>query len=102
MALVPDNEHLDKIQSNIQEVAARKPEPAIWQQLIQRTGVNPEQILHVGDHPLEDAEGARNMGIQAVWLNRSQQEWPLSSPAPSHIQSLQPIAQACFGDATTN
>lgn len=78
------------------EVAARKPEPAIWQQLIQQTGVAPEHILHVGDHPLEDTEGARQMGIQTIWLNRKEKNWPLNSHAPSHVPDLTPIVEALF------
>lgn len=74
------------------DVAARKPEPAIWQALVRQLGCPPEQILHVGDHPLEDVDGARMAGMQAIWLNRNQQVWPLASPLPPIIGDLSQLA----------
>ncbi|GAB4194217.1 MAG: HAD family hydrolase [Wenzhouxiangellaceae bacterium] len=75
-------------------VEARKPQPEIWRHLLQRTNCAAADIVHVGDHPEEDIEGARQAGIQAVWLNREQQPWPLESPPPPTIQSLTPLIDA--------
>jgi len=48
-----------------------KPDPALFSIVSQRVGLPPEAILHVGDHPLDDLEGARNAGWQALFLDRS-------------------------------
>ncbi|MCC7354447.1 MAG: HAD-IA family hydrolase [Anaerolineae bacterium] len=49
---------------------ASKPHPAIFQQALARFGVPPENVLHVGDNPEADAEGARSIGITGVLLDR--------------------------------
>jgi putative hydrolase of the HAD superfamily len=46
-------------------------------------------VLHVGDDPEADVEGARAAGLRPVWLNRSGTPWPAPSAAPDlHIRSL--------------
>lgn len=52
------------------EVAFNKPSPVIFEMAIRQLGLPPEQILHVGDHYLEDVEGARAAGLQALHLVR--------------------------------
>jgi putative hydrolase of the HAD superfamily len=52
------------------EVAFHKPSPVIFEMAIRQLGLPPEQILHVGDHFLEDVEGARAAGLQALHLVR--------------------------------
>lgn len=34
-----------------------------------RLSLPPEQILHVGDHPISDVHGAKQAGYQVCWLN---------------------------------
>ncbi len=57
------------------DVQASKPHPAMFVKAMQQVGVAPRQTLHVGDHPLHDIQGARNAGIDAVWLRRFAQPW---------------------------
>lgn len=57
------------------DVAAGKPHPAMFAKAMQRAGVTAQHTLHVGDHPLHDIQGARNAGIDAVWLRRFAQPW---------------------------
>lgn len=47
---------------------------------MQQAGINPQQTLHVGDHPLHDIQGARNAGIDAAWIKRFDQVWNLDEP----------------------
>jgi putative hydrolase of the HAD superfamily len=56
------------------DVAFHKPSPVIFELVIRRLGLPPEEILHVGDHYLEDVEGARSAGLQAVQLVRNGQK----------------------------
>ncbi|WP_437730863.1 HAD family hydrolase [Sorangium sp. So ce1335] len=46
----------------------RKPDPAIFRRALERLGVRAEQACYVGDHPMKDAQGARDAGLHAVWL----------------------------------
>lgn len=52
-----------------------KPQPAIFEAACQAAGVTREQLLHIGDHPLEDVVGALDFGIAAIWVNRHGQVW---------------------------
>lgn len=52
------------------EVGCAKPDPRIFREAAQQLGVAPGRCLFVGDRKDVDAIGARNAGMQAVWLNR--------------------------------
>jgi putative hydrolase of the HAD superfamily len=51
------------------EVGYRKPAPAFFQVLCERTGLAPAEILHVGDDPDNDCAGALAAGMSAVLLD---------------------------------
>ena len=61
---------------------AAKPDAQIFARLAELAGVEPAQVLHVGDDPLTDVMGATRAGMQAVWLNRDAREWPRSAGVP--------------------
>jgi putative hydrolase of the HAD superfamily len=45
-----------------------KPEPEIFLYASQRLGVEPKECLFIGDHPINDVQGALGAGMQAVLL----------------------------------
>lgn len=49
---------------------ARKPDPAIFAAALDTAGCAPEEVLHVGDTPTEDLDGARAAGIRALLIER--------------------------------
>ncbi|MGC8862406.1 MAG: HAD family hydrolase [Armatimonadota bacterium] len=53
------------------EVGLKKPDPRIFQLALERTGLTPERVLHVGDMR-DDVVGARAAGITPVLIRR---EW---------------------------
>lgn len=55
---------------------AAKPDRRIFGALIEMARVPPAAILHVGDDPHADVEGARAAGCRTVWMNRDQAPWP--------------------------
>jgi len=64
------------------DVQAAKPHPAMFIKAMQQAGISPDKTLHVGDHPIHDIRGARNAGIDAVWINRFDQQWETEESAP--------------------
>ncbi|MEZ0310041.1 MAG: HAD family hydrolase [Ramlibacter sp.] len=58
------------------EFGVGKPDPRIFHAAAGAVEVQPEQVLHVGDDATLDALGALNAGMQAAWLNRSDNLWP--------------------------
>lgn len=67
------------------EAGAAKPARPIFEEAIRRAGVNREQVLHVGDHPENDIEGARSAGLRSVWMNRNGSAWPEQLSQPEAI-----------------
>ncbi len=64
------------------DVQAAKPDPAMFHHAMNEAGVVAAQTLHVGDHPIHDLQGAKNAGIEGVWIRRFNQSWNLSDPEP--------------------
>lgn len=52
------------------EVGVTKPHLQIFQTAAMRFGLRPDEILHIGDAPLEDVSGARAAGFHALHLDR--------------------------------
>jgi len=53
------------------EVGAAKPHPRVFQVAIEKHGCSPANAWHIGDSFKEDYEGAKAVGLRAIWLKRS-------------------------------
>lgn len=68
---------------------APKPDARIFARLLHDAGVEPIEVLHVGDDPLADVVGAMQAGLQSVWLNRDARRWPPQfAPPPRTVTTL--------------
>ncbi len=65
------------------DAGAAKPDARAYAGLVAATGLEPAQILHVGDDPVADIEGARAAGLRVAWLNRSRATWPAHLAPPA-------------------
>ncbi len=70
------------------EIGASKPDPAIFAATCQRAGVAPAQIVHVGDDPDHDVQGAAQAGFKTVWINRKRRPWPAAFRFDAEIHRL--------------
>lgn len=63
---------LDQIRLRVvsSEVGWRKPSTSFYRILVSQTGVDPGEIVMIGDSWLNDIVGAREAGLQALWLDR--------------------------------
>ena len=52
----------------------------MFQHAIERLGVPPHEVLHVGDSDVDDVQGAKAAGLQVAWVNRTGR--PLRSGVP--------------------
>lgn len=64
------------------ELGLEKPHPGVFRACLGELGVAPEEALHVGDHRIEDAEGAEALGMGAVLLEERTDESLLRRLAP--------------------
>lgn len=77
-----------------EEARCYKPDPALFQEMLRRLSVTPQECLYVGDRQFEDVQGAGGVGMGTVWLNRSRSAMDLELPAPDHqINSLLEIPE---------
>jgi putative hydrolase of the HAD superfamily len=51
-------------------VGIRKPHRHIFLHCLSQLGVKPENAVFVGDHPVQDIQGAKNAGMQCIWMKR--------------------------------
>lgn len=50
------------------EAGWRKPSPKIFRKALRRMHVKADEVLYVGDTPLEDIEGAKRVGMRTVFI----------------------------------
>ncbi|WP_010096226.1 HAD family hydrolase [Ornithinibacillus scapharcae] len=50
----------------------KKPNPLIFRRALEEMQVSPKEAIFVGDHPVNDVEGARNVGMIGAWKKDSQ------------------------------
>ena len=66
-----------------------KPDARMFRAACQRLGVAPSECVYVGDRQLEDVMGAHNVGMAAVWINRSGAAMDPTLPTPdAEIRNL--------------
>lgn len=79
---------------NAADVMASKPDLKIFQAFCEGMGVNPEQCLYIGDDPVYDIQGAQNAGMQTMWINRDNMQWPQSiTQADAEITDLHQLLE---------
>lgn len=77
-----------------EEVGASKPAPDMFHAALEKSGVLPQQIVHVGDNPEHDIKGAQDVGMRTVWVNLRNEEWPKTKPADQEINCLSQLPHA--------
>lgn len=66
------------------EVGVKKPDVRIFQTALERLQVKPEQSWYIGDHPVNDIQGARYAGLTPVWLE-GYMSWVEGIEKPRHV-----------------
>ncbi len=67
------------------DVGLRKPNPAIFEQVLAMLGLVADEILFVGDTPAHDVAGAKQVGMRAAWINRNGLAIPDGISAPDIV-----------------
>jgi putative hydrolase of the HAD superfamily len=64
------------------ELGIMKPDPAIFEYVLESIDVDRRRVWHIGDWVPSDVAGARGSGLTAVWINRSGRALPQEAPRP--------------------
>ena len=78
---------------SVEEVEVYKPHPAVYKHAAERMGVEPKSLTLIAAHAW-DVAGAKAAGLEAVWVDRLEGEWPLPKGKPRKTASnLEQAAQ---------
>ena len=70
------------------EAKNSKPNRAHFDKAIELVdGIQFNQILHIGDHQINDILGAYNLGIDTLWFNNNNEKWTQDFPKPDEFKS---------------
>jgi len=76
-----------------------KPDARIFHAAAVAAGVQPQEVLHVGDDAALDMLGALNAGLQTAWLNRAGHDWQHEGQRPhatvADMGALCALLQVC-------
>jgi 2-haloacid dehalogenase len=79
-----------------EEIGISKPDPAFFRRAAADLGLQPSEVLCVGDNPSTDVRGALAAGIDACWFSPGGDEWDLGDPRPTlvihDLRELAPLA----------
>ncbi|MBP5281970.1 MAG: HAD family hydrolase [Lachnospiraceae bacterium] len=53
-----------------EDAKSYKPRKELFELALRETGLNPEEVIHIGDSMSSDVKGAGALGIKTLWLNR--------------------------------
>jgi HAD superfamily hydrolase (TIGR01509 family) len=79
------------------DVGVGKPDPKIFLAAAQAMQVAPANILHVGDDAALDVLGALAVGMQTVWVNRSEHLWSHTQHPHATVASLRELRDLLAG-----
>ena len=70
------------------EAKNSKPHRAHFDEAIKKVdGVSFENILHIGDHQVNDILGAFKLGIDTLWFNNNNSRWDQNFPKPDEFNA---------------
>jgi 2-haloalkanoic acid dehalogenase type II len=65
-----------------ESVRAYKPHRLVFERALERLGLAPHEVLHVGDSDVDDVKGAKEAGLRVAWVNRDGRARRPDVPAP--------------------
>jgi putative hydrolase of the HAD superfamily len=72
-----------------------KPAADLFLAALAHTGVAASNTVHIGDHPVDDIQGAKAVGMKTVWVNLDDHSWPVDLvPADVEVNNLLAIPAA--------
>lgn len=75
-------------------VGASKPHPAMFEAALRHTGVAPRQAVHIGDHPTDDIQGAKAVGMRTIWLDLNGTQGELAAEPCQRVTAIEQIVAA--------
>lgn len=71
-----------------EEAKSYKPRKELFEMALASTGLKPEQVIHIGDSLSGDVQGAGELGIKTMWVNRSVKAVPEGVTSISNLLEI--------------
>ncbi len=68
-----------------EDAKSYKPRKELFEFALKSTGLSADEVVHIGDSLSSDVKGASSVGINAIWLNRSNREVPVDVTAVKNL-----------------
>ena len=53
-----------------------------------------DEAIHIGDHPIQDIQAARDVGMKTIWVNWLNQPWPLTMQPDAIVTNFEDLPDA--------
>lgn len=70
-----------------EDAKSYKPRKELFEFALKSTGLSAEEVVHIGDSLSSDIKGAAAVGIDAIWINRS------DKPVPEGVTAVQNLLE---------
>ena len=74
------------------DVGAMKPHRAMFDAALEQAGIAASNAVHVGDQPIDDVQGAKDVGMHTIWFNPQGAKDPVGASA--QVRRLREIPRA--------
>ena len=68
-----------------EDAKSYKPRKELFEYALKLTGLQPEDVVHIGDSLSSDVKGASSLGIDTIWVNRGNRPVPEGVCAVSNL-----------------
>lgn len=86
--------HLFSHHFSAASVGFAKPHPAMFHHALQAAKVNASESIHIGDHPVQDIQAAKDIGMKTIWVNWMNQAWPLACKPDAMVTNFEDLPEA--------
>jgi HAD superfamily hydrolase (TIGR01549 family) len=86
-----------KASVSARDVGVGKPDPRIFHAAAEVLKVSPTEVLHVGDDAALDVLGALGVGMQTVWVNRTETLWSQTQHPHATVASMTELCDLLKG-----
>lgn len=81
-----------------EDAEAYKPRKELFELALKETRLSPDEVIHIGDSLSSDVQGANDVGIDAIWINRSGRDVPEGVVAVNNLMEVFDIYVSGFVD----
>ena len=78
-------------QFNADSVGTATPDSLMFLKALDKAGAKASESVHIGDHPVNDVQAAKQLGCYTIWINPEGTDWPMAADADHHISCLSEI-----------